>query len=445
MKKIILSAAVAAMALSTSAFAADKGIDIVTTGQAVIYYETGANNGTGDTSLFDAADSVANVGVQLNLDADLKNGFTFGSQLSYLGTAGLEKNVVGGVKQTADDAPTQGSTNTELALTQINVAKTVANTTVKLGRQELPKSLSPFAYTEGWNVLKNTFDAILMVNSDIPNTTLVGAYVSGGTGMSLATTGNLTPKAQVDAAVVAAVPAIGNVAVDGAAYMLTAQNKSIPMTTLTISYYDVAKVTADSDTDVGDRDVNFEGASALWIDAAIAGKDMPMGLKVGLQGGTIMTESDLLADTTAMGAKVGIKAGDFSGHVAFTSVDGDDALSQVAIKNFGTGIKSPLYTQMVYNQDAISLDAETVVVKGAYSLGDAGTIIAQYGMTTAGKSNLMNRGGVETDYAELDVMYKVKAGGVQYFAAYINRSFSEDATNESNNEDKIRVWARLSF
>jgi len=36
MKKIILSAAVAAMALSTSAFAADKGIDIVTTGQAVV-------------------------------------------------------------------------------------------------------------------------------------------------------------------------------------------------------------------------------------------------------------------------------------------------------------------------------------------------------------------------------------------------------------------------
>ncbi len=58
--------------------AADKGIDIVTTGQAVVYYETAENNGDlndnygKDTKLFDQGSSAASYGIQLNLDAALK-------------------------------------------------------------------------------------------------------------------------------------------------------------------------------------------------------------------------------------------------------------------------------------------------------------------------------------------------------------------------------------
>ena len=408
MKKIILSVAVATMALSTSAFAADKGIDITTTGQAVVYYQT---SDAGDNSIFGSDNSSANVGVQLNLDADLKNGFTFGSQLSWLDTAGLEKNLVGNTRQIgADNAAGSGTsadTTSELMLTKIFVAKTVGNTTVKLGRQELPKSLSPFAYTEGWNVLKNTFDAVLAVNTDIPDTTLVGAYVSGGTGMDLASTGNL-------------VAGGSTLVVNGAAYMLTVQNKSIPMTTITASYYDVDKV----DT--------VDNANAIWADAQIAGKDMPLGLKVGLQGGQI--SADIVDSTTAFGVRASIKPMDaLTLCAAYTDVD-DGAVS---ITNFGTGIKSPLYTQMVANQNAISLDASTIMLKGAYSLGDAGTVIARGAMTSAGAAN---RNG-ENDFTDLELIYKVKAAGVQYFAALINTELDDgsDAVNT------VRVWARLNF
>lgn len=402
MKKIILSVAVATMALSTSAFAADKGIDITTTGQAVVYYQT---SDAGDNSIFGSDNSSANVGVQLNLDADLKNGFTFGSQLSYLGTAGLEKNLVTGVRQ---DVGLSLSTDTtaQLALTQINVAKTVGNTTVKIGRQELPKSLSPFAYSEGWNVFKNTFDAIIAINTDIPDTTLVGAFVSGGTGMDLSSTSDLVA---------------GGTGLDvlGAAYMITAQNKSIPMTTLTASYYDVDKVQV------------VDNANALWVDAKIAGKDMPLGLKVGLQGGQI--SADIVDTTTAYGVKVGLAPVDaLKVCLAYTSVD-DGAVS---IQNFGTGIKSPLYTQMVANQNAISLDGDTMMAKAAYSLGDAGTIIAQGSLTSAGVANVNG----ENDFTDLELLYKVKAGGVNFLAAYLNLKVDgQDAVNV------VRVWARLNF
>ena len=49
---------------------------------------------------------------------------------------------------------------------------------LKLVVNTLPKSLSPFAFSEGWNVFKNTFEAALVVNTDLPDTTLVYAYVT---------------------------------------------------------------------------------------------------------------------------------------------------------------------------------------------------------------------------------------------------------------------------
>ena len=421
----------AASLIATTAMAADKGIDIVTTGQAVIYYETHDDNAKGSESMFDRDTSNANVGLQLNLDADLKNNFTFGSQLSYLGTAGLEKNVVGptNVKQPGGSLT---DTTDQIALTQIFVAKKIGNTTVKIGRQELPQSLSPFAYSEGWNVFKNTFDAVLVVNTDIPDTTVVGAYVSGGTGMDLSTTGNLTPKANVP----------GITTVDGTAYMATVQNKSIPMTTITASYYRVAKI---SNTVVPG---NLEGADALWADIAVAGKDLPMGLKFGVQGGTIMTDSSALADTTAFGVRVGMAPVEALTLCAmFTTVDGSSSKANVAIKNFGTGIKSPLYTQMIYNQDAIALDADTFSLKAAYNTGDYGTVTAQYGITTAGHENLM---GDKKDYQELDLIYSIKAAGVQYFAAYIYRDIDSggnmNATAAGADTDhRVRVWGRYAF
>ena len=458
MKKIILSAAVAAMAFSTSAIAADKGIDITVGGQATVYYETHDGNLAGtNTSLFDQADSVANVGVQLDLGADLGNNFTFGSQLTYLGAAGLEKDTVGNVKQSAGSA-VNGATTDELALTKIFIAKQVANTTVKLGRQELPKSLSPLAFSEGWNVYKNTFDAIVAINTDLPKTTLVGAYVSGGTGMTLGTTSNL----------VVANDTVSGAELNGAAYMITASTTLVPMATITASYYSLSDIvdpavaahqTIDATTGVATAvaataATGYEGADAYWLNVAIADKGLPMGLNVGLQAGKISPDSAAFDDTTAYGAKISLSPMEkVSLSAAFTDVDGNENKANASIQNTGTGIKTPLFTQMVYNQNAISLDAETLVLKAGYNMGDMGSISVAYGMTDGGNDNNMmgtrTTGGV--DYNELDVVYKLKAGGVQYFAAYVNHdidaggSMNTTTGSAGTDDDIIRIWARLNF
>ena len=430
MKKTLVSIAAASLIVS-SAMAADKGIDIVTTGQAVVYYETKASNATGADDLFDKNTAGANFGVQLNLDADLKNGFTFGSQLSYLGTAGLEKNLVSNTRQSTTAVGTMDTIADEVALTKIFIAKKVGNTTVKVGRQALPMSLSPLAYSEGWNVFQNTFEAALVVNSDIPDTLVVGAYVgqsNGVSGANFATFNDLR----------VATDDSGTVGVDGTAYMLTVQNTSIPMTTVTGSYYSLAKIAT-----------TLEGADALWADVAIADKSLPMGLKIGLQAGSIMPESSALADTTAFGIKVGLApVENLTLCAAYTSVDGDDAKPQAAIKNTGTGVKTPLFTQMIYNQDAIALDANTFMLKASYNTGDYGTIIAQGTSTTAGHSNLMNRtvASVEkdTDYTDLELVYKVKVSGMDLMAAYINRNWSEKS-GTADEENAVRIVARYAF
>jgi len=407
-------AAVAAMAMTTGAMAADKGIDFNIGGQAVVYYQTAESGG--NTDLFKKGNSNANAGIQLNANADLGNGFGLGAQGTALGTLGLEKNLVSSTMQSAD-----GGLN-GFALTKAYVTKQLANTTFKLGRQELPKSLSPLAFSENWNVFKNTFDAVVAINTDIPNTTLVGAYVANSNNH-----GDLSGFDNLTAAGGAARPGQG-------AYMLTAQNKSIENVAITGSYYSIISGTGASNT-AWDNDKNTSTpdvatiaphVDALWLDVA-ASKLGPVNLAV--QAGQLSPDMAGLKDTTVYGAKVTGKAGNVALKLAYSSVD-DGTLS---VQNVGTGVKTPLYTQMVANQNHISSDADTVVLQAVMPLA-AGTVIAQYDLTT-------DNSAASNDYNELDLIYKFKALGTTMLAAYVRA----DADNAADPTNIIRLWTRYNF
>jgi hypothetical protein len=371
---------------------AANAVDVKVGGQAVLYYQTMDQGG--DADLFDhAGNSRANAGLQLNLNSDLGNDFGLGYQQTFLGSLGLENNLVGATMQSAQE----GELNSH-SMTKIYVTKKVANTTLKLGRQELPKSLSPLAFTEGWNVFKNTFDAAVAINSDIPDTTLVGAYVSKGNGAIVGAPGLVDLGAY-------------NTIVEEGAYMLTAANKSVKDVPITFSYYSLPS------TDL----------SAIWLDVK-ANKLGPVGLAV--QGGMVMNDASGGNDTTAMGAKVTGKAGPATLSLAYTMVDDGD----VPIHNLGTGVKTPLYTQMIFNQGHIKSDNGTAVLKAVMPVGP-GKIIAQYGMTT-------DESDAATDYNELDVIYKFKALGTTMLAAYVMSDHDVDGADANN---IIRFWTRYNF
>ncbi len=384
MKKLMISMAAASLVTGAVATA---DVDVNVGGQAVLYYETVDTDADG---FFHQNSSSANIGLQLNADSDIGNGFGLGGQYTMLGTLGLEKNLVSNVKQRADSTLNGG------ALTKVYITKKLGNTLVKLGRQELPKSLSPLAFTESWNVFKTTFDAALVINNDFQDTTLVAAYVS---------TSN-------DHGDLSTFDDLADGAVTKGAYLLTASTKLIPMTQLTLSYYLLNNV------------IDTNNVNALWADAQISG----LPVSIGLQAGTLMPEHDNADDTVAYGIKIGGDLGPVKASLAYSSVD--DGMLEV--RNVGTNVKTPLYTQMVFNQDFIAHDSDTFVVKAVMGVGD-GKIIAQYGMSS--------RGGSENDYNELDLMYKTSALGMDMFAAYIMRGGDDNVPED----DRIRFWTRYNF
>ena len=395
----ITNLSLAAIAVVGMMSVASADVDVKVGGQGVLYYQT--MDKFGDADLFDkGANSRANAGLQLNLNADLGNDFGLGYQETFLGSLGLENNLVGATMQTAK----KNKLNSH-AMTKVYLTKKVANTTLKLGRQELPKSLSPFAFTEGWNVFKNTFDAAVAINSDIPDTTLVGAYVSQSNG-SL----HLNPADNVGLIDLGEFNKVGA----KGAYLLTVANKSVKDLPITLSYYNLPS----------------SDKSVIWADV----KANNLGpVTLGLQGGMMLCDGDREDDTTGIGIKIGAKAGPANLTLAYTSVDDGAG----AITNVGTGIKTPLYTQMILNQKAIKKDADTVMLKAVMPAGP-GKVIAQYAMTTANEKNLNGDGN---DYNELNVIYKFKALGTRMLVAYVMQDL--DAKDDPNNI--IRFWTRYNF
>jgi hypothetical protein len=386
--------------VETPAVAEASGWDF--SGQAVLYFQTSDKNGNAD--LFEQATNIADAGIQLRaVNKDMFAGVGAGVEVSGLTTLGLEHSVVSNVMQ-AFGSKLKGGWISQAYLTY-----GIGNTSLKIGRQELPKALSPFAFTEGWNVFKNTFDAALVVNTDIPDTTLVGAWVHAGN--STAPFFNGTKD----------VSQYNHLNNSDGVYMLTAQNKSVEGLTLTGTYYYAPDM------------LTTEDANILWGDAKFKISDY----SIAIQGGTVMGPDDVGGnDTTAFGGKVAANFGMFGAAVAYSSVDD----GTVPIHNLGTGVKTPLYTQMILNQGVIKSDADYIKA-GATAKALGGKFIVNYGYAIEKRKNDVDTG---SNPAELDVIYKTKVfgGSTTLLAAYV--MIDPDVANVDNN-NIIRVWGRYNF
>jgi hypothetical protein len=380
-------------------------------GQAVVYYQTGdyatlpaALAGATGVDLFDQDGSRADFGLQIRaVNKDVFAGIGFGGEVSGLSTLNLENGVVSDTMQgvgkltgTNDiDDITDGGWISQLYMTYA-----MGNTSFKLGRQELPKALSPFAFSENWNVFKNTFDSVLVVNTDIQDTTVVGAWVYGGNKNGLgAVRNNMTD--------------FNDFNDDKGIYMLTVQNKSFEGVSLTGTWYYASEY-------VGDEDANI-----LWGDAQFA----LGGVDLGLQAGTVMSDG-FNDDTVAFGAKAGYDFGMFDASLAYSNVDEGTA----GVFNVG-GVKTPLYTQMILNQNFIKRDNDTFVARaGVKALG--GKFALAYDYTT-------DNSVLENDYKELDLVYKTKVfnDSTTLFAGYMY----QDADAWADSRNNLRFWARYDF
>ncbi|SFV55981.1 hypothetical protein MNB_SV-6-1633 [hydrothermal vent metagenome] len=411
-------------------------------GQAVLYYQT--MDKTGDVDLFSQESGRANAGLQLNAVGKFDYGLSVGAQVTGLGTLGLQNEVVSNIMQSADGNLNGG------AVTKLYMAWSNEANTIKIGRQELPKSLSPFAWSEGWNVFKNTYEAALYVNTMIPSTVLVGAWVSGanqngvgawdGNGNWLMNSGsNLNEFNDVNG--------------DDGIFMVTAQNKSINGLTITGSVYYAPSLLdnmmSKAEDLAGEPHTAAEigdDATIIWGDISYANADFPVTFAA--QGGQVSVGGDT-EDTTAFGAKIGANYNVFGFTAAYSSVDE----GTTGVFNVG-GVKTPLYTQMILNQNFIASNADTILLKAtAKALG--GKFIAQYGMTTMNDRDLLTSIG-DIDYNEFDFIYKTKVwnDNITLLAAYVNQDLDAKVVTDSEGNAEvvspdannvIRFWARYNF
>jgi len=426
---------VAALLMGSSAFAIDN---IKMSGDAKLFYMTtdGTSGsqaiknlvyGTNDTgSLFSKNASAADAALNLNITADLfKNdmvAISAGAGYTVLSTLGLENNMVSNVWGGAHEATVgTGSTYGNVVggakvenanwMNEAWLAVTAGKTTLKLGRMELD---TPLAFTETWSIEKNTFEAAVVVNQDIPDTTLVGAYVGNGNGNE--TFGqNLNSNVQgLGLAVGPVVNRNGEFATYGTdgAYAFGVVNSSVKGLTVQGWYYDVLKLV---DAYWLQADLEMDGiiAGVQYTSAKV--KDNGM-------GGLASADSD-----SVYAVQLGYAMKDMATiKVAYSAVNDNTQSTSANLGGAGfntatsTGA-SKLYTEAWWNYGyVVQTNTETIhvsvesPVNGLFDLGVYYTD-ANQGNT----SGAVNPAFVGTDMKELTVTAGKDFGPLNATLAYV--------------------------
>ncbi|WP_304543861.1 OprD family outer membrane porin [Sulfurimonas microaerophilic] len=326
----------AAALLSANLYAIDN-LDV--SGSASLFYGSDAitYKDSANQKMFNNESSYADLGINVGATVDLTKGVTAGAAFQGVTTLGGLNNVWSGAH------PTTGSQVDPVGFfSEAWIAATYGKTTAKVGRQELN---TPLVFTSTWNITTNTFEAAVVTNEDIPNTTLMGAWIgtSNGYGDDVNQADNIGNVTSVNGKF--------NTFGEDNAYVVGVTNNSYAPLTAQAWYYDIRKV-----------------AKAYWLQADL---DMD-GVLAGAQYVNVNSDTDGDATDSAYGLMLGYSMKDVGTvKVAYSSVDdeGTFGVANYATRDQGAGAGSSLYTEMWWwfgtvsqaGADTIALSAETTV------------------------------------------------------------------------------------
>lgn len=377
--KLVKMSLAAAVLLGASAFAIDN---IKVSGDAKVFYNTNdittrnAVTGNTDDSLFSKGTSAADTALRLGVTGDLLKGVSFGMTGYAISTLGLENNLVDATWTGAHAARTgTGAGYAEVDdnawMGELWLATTMGKTTAKVGRMELD---TPLAFSEKWSIVPNTFDAAVLINQDIPDTTLVGAWVGKGNGtnavgaLGLGTNNTSTllgAGLAFDGGVVGANADFTTFA-NGGAYAAGAINNSFKPLVAQAWYYNVANI---ADAYWLQADIDCSLVKGVKIGAQYANMDAKGALNTFLVNNAMST-----SDSSAYAFKLGYEGiENLKISAAYSDADNDGVLriANVATNNLG-GAQSKLYTEAWMNYGYVGAPgAESVNVAAEYNAGFA--------------------------------------------------------------------------
>lgn len=400
--KLIKMSLAAAMLMGASAYALE---DIKVSGEAKLWYET--TDADTEQGLFDRVNS-SGEGV-LKVGVTAKQGNVSFGLTSYAGTSlGLEGEIVNGVRTNA--------VNGDAFMGEAYIAAPLLpDTIVKAGYQELD---TPLAFTEKWNALPNTFNAAVLVNSSIPNTTLIGAYVGQSNSITNgAGSWRVNADGEMDQ-------------FHGGAYAVAALTK-IATVPVNVWYYDINDVGGD----VLDGIAGFGAAHAFWVDATIPAGPVSIGAIYA------NVDLDAAADaTTAYALSVSGKVADVALSAAYSDVDEDGTLP---VANTATGFKkTKLPTAGVYTDGLVVAQPGAQAWKVKASTKVAGwKVTAQY---INNENDTMGFNAAAADATEADLIVAGKLGDLNTKVYLMNKTF-ENITNVQDSTVHVRAIVGYNF
>ena len=452
-KKIGLSLVTATLLTSSMAMAFEE---TKVTGGVKLWYQTQSHDETlaknDEKTFFDreasSGDFVANIGITSKANDHIGLGMKMYSATSL----GLENNVVaaeaiGGTSNVYAGGGTNGQDPNPYWLGEAYMTYTAGNTIVKVGRQELD---TPLAYSEKWNAAPNTFEATAIINNDVPDTTIVAAYVARGNGHANTLTANT---ATVSGATFndywgLTIDNNGDGVNDdrGGAYALGILNKTVESVPVNIWLYDV-----------------LETASAQWLDVAVdvgPAKIQALYSNVAPSGAT-QTFLDGTAGksqaTTATAVKASATFGDISAYAAMSQV----SAGNLPVGNTATAFKkTKLYTASIFSDGlyAAQPDSQSMKLGASMKMGEDSSLAVSYGTYNLGKNEessgvsytVVGAGGqtgADESVSEIDVVYKTKVSDINLAAMYMNQTNYDLDTDGKTSKDRsfIRIIAGIDF
>jgi hypothetical protein len=441
--KIVKMSLVAALLIGSSAFAIEN---TKVSGDANVFYGT-SDSGTSD--LFDKDASAADIGLNLNVSSDLvKNdlvSISAGAGYTVVSTLGLENNFVSNVWGGSHTATTNTSASYGSGLGGAKVenanwfneawfAVSTGKSTVKLGRMELD---TPLAFTEKWTIEKNTFEAAVLINQDLPDTTLVGAFVGNGNGTETFGETKANTVATLGLAAGAVVNADGDFTTYGSdgAYAAGLINNSFKPLTVQAWYYDVSKV-----------------ASAYWLQADLSMDGIMIGAQYSgldidsterkIKGVANLTDNAVKVDSDAMAVMLGYEMKDVATvKLAYSKIGKDHSAGQNTATNFvGGTAQSKLYTEAWWNYGKIT-QADTT----SYNLTVTSPVQGMFDLGLFYTNADQSAAKGDNDLSEITVTAGKTFGPLTATLAYINADVATAAVGDDETSQTVQAYLTLNF
>lgn len=428
--KLSLAAMVVA-GLASSSFAADTLADAFKNGKAsgelkAWYFERMVDDGTATKN-----ENIITTAATLGFVTDSLYGFTFGA--TFQGSANPDSADVNAKSVFKNDEYAGGG-----VLSEAYLAYTLGKTNLKVGRQFIA---TPLVSGSGSRIYTEAFQGAVLVNTDIPQTTLIAGYVDKFQGRTSAvndvtTTAGDAPKFRNSAVFTGAKQAGVTLSFDDA-YTVGVINKSISNLTLTAQYAIVKDVNAAADVDVYYTEANYV---------------LPMsGFKLGLDANFRGSKTDSALDPlnlegsyTAGRISISELAG-FGASFAYGTTSKSDAV----IAGMGNGPTSYTSTMIRGTSTRMMADTDSYLFAATYDfskLGVAGlTALAQYGWTSQGK-NASVWDGSASDYTNMaaGITYAVPAlKGLTTSLQY--ETEEKELKSNSAKTDKDELWFKAGY